>query len=67
MRKSEIIIGGGVLSFGVLLFIGAIFDINVWGLLCPTCLIALGVWLIYRTRQDPASGDVTTEFSLVFS
>jgi predicted membrane protein len=62
MRRSEIIIGSIVLGVGVLLLIGAIFDIDIWGLLCPAGLIGLGVWLIYRTRKDPREGDVNIKF-----
>lgn len=62
MRRSEIIIGSIVLGGGVLLFIGAIFDIDIWGLLCPAGLIGLGAWLIYRTRKDPSEGDVNIKF-----
>jgi hypothetical protein len=62
MRRSEIIIGTIVLGAGVLLLVGAIFDIDVWGLLCPAGMIGLGAWLIYRTRQDPREGDLNIRF-----
>jgi predicted membrane protein len=62
MRKSEIVFGTIILGFGLLLLIGAIFDINIWGLICPVTLIGFGVWLIYRTRKDPADGDVNIRF-----
>lgn len=62
MRRSEILIGSIVLGVGVLLLIGAIFNIDIWGLLCPAGLIGLGVWLIYRTRKDPSEGDVNIKF-----
>lgn len=62
MRRSEILIGAIVLGAGVLFLIGAVFDIDVWGLLCPAGLIVLGGWLIYRTRQDPREGDLRIRF-----
>ena len=62
MRKSEIIIGSAILGVGLLLFVGAIFNIDLWGLICPAALIALGIWLIYRTRQDPREGDLNIKF-----
>jgi predicted membrane protein len=62
MRKSEIVIGAIVLGVGVLLLIGALFNIDIWGLLCPAGLIALGAWLIYRTRKDPGGVDVKIRF-----
>jgi len=62
MRRSEIITGSIVLGVGILLFFGAVFNINIWGLICPAGLIALGIWLIYRTRQDPREGDLKIKF-----
>jgi lia operon protein LiaF len=62
MRRSEIIYGSIILGVGVLLLIGAIFNLNIWGILCPSGLIALGVWLIYRTRKDPREGDLDIKF-----
>ena len=62
MRGSEIIFGSIVLGVGLLLLIGAFFDVDIWGLICPAGLIGLGVWLIYRTRKDPNQGDVRIRF-----
>lgn len=62
MRKSEIIIGSAILGVGLLLFVGAILNIDIWGLICPAALIALGIWLIYRTRQDPRDGNINIKF-----
>ena len=62
MRRSEIIFGSIILGLGLLLLIGVIFEINIWGLFCPAGLIGLGVWLIYRTRKDPSGGDVNIRF-----
>ena len=63
MRKSEIVIGSIVLGVGILLLIGAIFNIDVWGLICPAGLIALGVLLIYRTQKAPGGGNVNLRFA----
>ena len=62
MRKSEMTIGVLILGVGILLLVGAIFDINIWGLICPAGLIGLGLWLIYRTRMDPSDGDINIRF-----
>jgi lia operon protein LiaF len=62
MRKSEIIFGSIVLGMGVLLLFGAIFKVDVGRLICPAGLIALGVWLIYRTRRGPHHADVNLRF-----
>jgi len=62
MRKSEILIGSIVLGIGALLLIGALFNIDIWGLICPAGLIGLGAWLIYRTQKDPGGADVKIRF-----
>jgi predicted membrane protein len=62
VRKSEIVTGSIVLGIGVLLLIGALFKIDVWGLICPAGLIGLGAWLIYRTQKDPGGADVKIRF-----
>jgi predicted membrane protein len=62
MRRTEIIIGASVLSIGVLLLLGVVLNIDIWGLICPAGLIALGVWFIYRTRQNPEQGDLKIRF-----
>ena len=62
MRKSEIVFGAVILGFGLILLIGAIFNLNIWGLVCPVSLIGLGVWLIYRTRRHPDESDINIRF-----
>jgi predicted membrane protein len=62
MQRSEIVIGTVILGVGLLLFLGVIFNIDIWGLICPAGLIALGIWLIYRTRRDPGERDLNIRF-----
>ena len=62
MRRSELIIGGIILGVGVILFLGSLFNIDIWGLICPAGLIALGILLIYRTRQDPNDRALNIKF-----
>jgi lia operon protein LiaF len=62
MRRSELIIGGIILGIGIILFLGSLFNIDVWGLICPAGLIALGIFLIYRTRQDPNDRALNIKF-----
>ena len=62
MRRSEVVIGGIILGIGVLLLLGSLFDIDVWGLICPAGLIALGILLIFRTRQDPSDRALKIKF-----
>lgn len=53
MRKTELFFGAVVLGVGVLLLIGALFDIDTGSLICPGALILIGVWLIYRVQTAP--------------
>lgn len=62
MQRSEIITGSIVLGIGFVFLIGAIFNINIWGLICPASLIGLGILLIYRTRQNPREGELSIKF-----
>ena len=62
MRRSEVIIGGIILGIGVILLLGSLFNIDVWGLICPAGLIAVGILLIYRTRQDPGDRTLNIKF-----
>ncbi|MBN1668230.1 MAG: hypothetical protein JW862_14150 [Anaerolineales bacterium] len=53
MRKTELFFGAVVLGVGILLLIGAYFDIDTGSLICPGALILIGVWLIYRVQTAP--------------
>jgi predicted membrane protein len=62
MRKTELFFGAIVLGVGFLLLIGAVFDINVGGLICPSALILIGGWLIFRTQTAPEQTAVHYRF-----
>lgn len=62
MRRTELIVGGIILGIGVILLFGSLFNIDVWGLICPAGLIGLGILLIYRTRQDPSDRALNIRF-----
>jgi len=62
MRRTEITFGLVVLGLGLLFLIGALFKVDIWGLICPVVLIGVGIVLIYRTRQDPSSGNLKIRF-----
>ena len=62
MRRSELIFGSIILGVGILLLVGAIFNIDLWGLICPAALIGLGVWILYRTRKEPHNSDLKIKF-----
>lgn len=49
-NRGQLILGGLILVWGVLLLIGNIFDINIGALCWPTALILVGLWLLFRPR-----------------
>ena len=57
-NRRQIIIGALVIIFGLVLLLEAIFDIEIWGLLCPAALIGLGVLWIIRPRISDGDADV---------
>ena len=57
-NRRQIIIGSLVIIFGLVLLLEAISDIEIWGLICPAALIALGVWWIVRPRISGRDSDV---------
>ena len=63
MRKTELYFGVGILVVGVLLLIGALFKIDVGALLCPSVLILIGVWLIFRMQTAPDKTDLHFHFT----
>lgn len=62
MQRSEVVTGSIILGIGFIFLLAALFNVNIWGLVCPASLIGLGIWLIYRTRQDPREGELTIKF-----
>jgi hypothetical protein len=53
MRRHEIFWGAVLLIAGILLLVGNFFSINVWQLLWPLFLIALGGWILWGTLAGP--------------
>ena len=62
-NRRQIIIGSIIVIFGVVILLEAIFDIEIWGLLCPAFLIVLGVWLIFRPRSKGGDSDLQVFFA----
>jgi len=54
MRNNQVIFGTILLGLGLLLLFGAIFNIDVWSLICPLFLILIGVWLLLRPKMATA-------------
>lgn len=64
MRSGAMFWGGSLILLGVIFLLdnlGFFGDVNIWGLLWPIFLIALGVWLIwgYFFRRSPESEHAT--------
>jgi lia operon protein LiaF len=55
--RGQLIIGSAVILVGVLMLIGAVFDVDM-GILCfPTVLILLGIWILVRPQMvRPGTG-----------
>jgi predicted membrane protein len=62
-NKRQIIIGSLVIIFGLVLLLEAIFDIDIWALICPAALIGLGVWWIVRPRISEVDSDIHIFFA----
>ena len=52
MQRNQIIFGALLLGLGLLLLFGVVLNIDVWSLICPLFLIAVGVWLLLRPRME---------------
>lgn len=57
--QGQLVIGLGIIAIGVIILIGNVFDINLWGLCWPTALILLGLWLLLRPRMVREGAEVT--------
>jgi predicted membrane protein len=50
-NKSQLVLGGGVLLFGLLLLISNLFDFDLWRFFWPLALISIGVFVIFRQTK----------------
>ena len=50
-NKGQLIFGGIILVFGLLLLIGNLLDIALWRFIWPLCLIAIGFFIIFRQQK----------------
>jgi len=55
MHRNEFFWGGALVVAGLLLLLGTVFEINVWILIGPLALIAVGVWIIWGVYGRPAA------------
>ncbi len=56
--RTQIIIGVVILGLGLLLLVGNLADIDIWGYLWPLVLIGLGVYLVVRSQGSGRGGPV---------
>lgn len=47
-RQSQLMMGLALVALGVLFLVGNLLGINVWALIFPLGLIALGIWMLMR-------------------
>lgn len=55
MRRNELFFGGALVAVGLLLLLGVVFKINVWAMIGPLALIAVGVWFLWGVYGRPAN------------
>lgn len=51
-KRLQIYVGAAILALGLLLLVGAIFSIDVWGYLWPLIFIGLGILLLTRVQSS---------------
>jgi hypothetical protein len=56
MNRSAIFLGGTLVVVGLLFLLGNLLGVDVWTLIWPLALIALGGWLLLRPRRSLPGG-----------
>jgi lia operon protein LiaF len=51
-KKTQIVVGVVIITWGLLLLIGNLLQINIWAYVWPLILIGLGVWLLTRPHKQ---------------
>jgi predicted membrane protein len=49
-NRSQLIIGGVLILFGVMALFNTVFGIDAWAIFWPSILIIIGIWIIVRPR-----------------
>lgn len=60
-KRRQIYVGAAIVALGVLLLIGALWDIDVWGYLWPLLIIGAGVLLLTRVQARERYGETTLQ------
>ena len=58
-NRGQIVVGGLLLLFGILLILSNVFHFDVSAVCWPTALILLGVWLLLRPRLSGAGINIS--------
>jgi len=61
-KRMQLILGGLILLFGLLLLLENVFDINFWSFCWPVALILLGIMLLFGRRLRPSGSEVNIRF-----
>jgi len=61
--KTQIVVGGAVVTLGLLLLVGNLFQVNIWNYLWPLVLIGIGAWVLARPHMP--GGRRFTHFMLL--
>lgn len=60
--RTTILIGSILIVIGVFSIVDALFDINLWSLVFPFLLIAIGVFILFRPKSLPNGSDFILRF-----
>jgi len=50
-NRSQLVFGGAILFFGLILLVGNLFNISLWRFIWPLVLISLGLIMIFRQQK----------------
>lgn len=61
-KRMQLILGGLIVLFGLVLLLENVFDINIWSFCWPIALILLGVFLLFGRQLRPSGSAVNIRF-----
>ena len=62
-NNKQLLLGGSILIFGLIILLGNIFKISLWSFIWPILLIAFGVYIIFRQRNIQDHSDISFRFT----
>jgi len=62
-NNGQLILGGSILLFGLIILLGNLLDISLWAFIWPIILIALGIFIIFRQRNNGGHSEISFSFA----